>query len=183
MGRNKIKIEKKAVSQQFVTYSKRKAGIAKKAKELAILCDTDVLLLTISPKGTPDLVLGPKSNFEDVIKKFSDQSPNERHKKKRECLQALSKAFKSDKDHEVDVEQLMKLGIPETSPAIKSQQELFKLTREIQHAKNMLGPLQYIDEVYTIANIGLLISMEWHIEKLIRKNRIQKVHTFRMKIA
>jgi SRF-type transcription factor (DNA-binding and dimerisation domain) len=42
-----------------VTYNKRKNSIAKKAKELAILCDTDVLLLLFSPKGKADLTLGP----------------------------------------------------------------------------------------------------------------------------
>lgn len=61
MGRNKLKIQKLETSGgRQVTYSKRRMGIVKKAKELSILCDVDVLLVIFSTAGKPSLCLGEK---------------------------------------------------------------------------------------------------------------------------
>ncbi|KXG23502.1 hypothetical protein SORBI_3008G103500 [Sorghum bicolor] len=55
MGRGRGKVEVRridnSVSRQ-VTFSKRRRGLAKKARELAVLCDADVALLIFSDKGT-----------------------------------------------------------------------------------------------------------------------------------
>jgi len=59
MGRVKLKIKRlENNSGRQVTYSKRRAGILKKAKELSILCDIDIVLLMFSPTGKPTLCLG-----------------------------------------------------------------------------------------------------------------------------
>ncbi|KAL9328529.1 hypothetical protein ACSQ67_003532 [Phaseolus vulgaris] len=52
MGRGKIVIERidNSTSRQ-VTFSKRRKGLIKKAKELAILCDAQVGLLIFSSTG------------------------------------------------------------------------------------------------------------------------------------
>lgn len=54
MGRGRGKVEvrriENSVSRQ-VTFSKRRRGLAKKARELAVLCDADVALLIFSDKG------------------------------------------------------------------------------------------------------------------------------------
>lgn len=61
MGRVKLKIKRlENTSGRQVTYSKRRAGILKKAKELSILCDIDVVLLMFSPTGKPTLCLGER---------------------------------------------------------------------------------------------------------------------------
>jgi phosphoribosyl-AMP cyclohydrolase len=61
MGRNKLKIQKlETTGGRQVTYSKRRTGIIKKARELSILCDVDVLLLIFSTTGKPSLCLGEK---------------------------------------------------------------------------------------------------------------------------
>lgn len=44
-------------------YSKRKIGILKKARELAVLCDTDLALLMFSPTGKPSLCVGQNKSF------------------------------------------------------------------------------------------------------------------------
>lgn len=52
MGRGKVelkKIEDKANRQ--VTFSKRRPGLIKKAKELSILCDVDVAVHIFSTRG------------------------------------------------------------------------------------------------------------------------------------
>ena len=61
MGRVKLKIKKlENSSGRQVTYSKRRSGILKKAKELSILCDIDLILLMFSPSGKPTVCIGEK---------------------------------------------------------------------------------------------------------------------------
>ncbi|KAM0824569.1 hypothetical protein ACQ4PT_070113 [Festuca glaucescens] len=61
MGRVKLKIKKlENSSGRQVTYSKRRSGILKKAKELSILCDIDLILLMFSPAGKPTICVGDK---------------------------------------------------------------------------------------------------------------------------
>jgi hypothetical protein len=54
MGRGRTEIRRigNAVSRQ-VTFGKRRAGLLKKANELAVLCDVDVGLLVFSDAGQP----------------------------------------------------------------------------------------------------------------------------------
>jgi hypothetical protein len=59
MGRRRLKIQRlECVKARQAKYSKRKIGILKKAKELAILCDIDLALLMFSPTGKPTLYVG-----------------------------------------------------------------------------------------------------------------------------
>lgn len=61
MGRVKLKIKRlESTSNRQITYSKRRNGILKKAKELSILCDIDLILLMFSPTGKPTLVRGER---------------------------------------------------------------------------------------------------------------------------
>uniref|UniRef100_A0ACD5X349 Uncharacterized protein n=1 Tax=Avena sativa TaxID=4498 RepID=A0ACD5X349_AVESA len=52
MGRGKIAIERieNTINRQ-VTFSKRRGGLIKKARELAILCDADLALIVFSSTG------------------------------------------------------------------------------------------------------------------------------------
>ena len=59
MGRRKLKIQRlESMKARQAKYSKRKTGLVKKAKELAILCDVDVALLLFSPTEKPTLFVG-----------------------------------------------------------------------------------------------------------------------------
>lgn len=61
MGRVKLKIKRlENSSNRHVTYSKRRTGILKKAKELSILCDIDIVLLMFSPTDKPTLFHGER---------------------------------------------------------------------------------------------------------------------------
>ncbi|XP_057497754.1 MADS-box transcription factor 23-like [Actinidia eriantha] len=52
MGRGKIEIKKiENANNRQVTFSKRRGGLVKKAKELAILCDAEVALIIFSSSG------------------------------------------------------------------------------------------------------------------------------------
>ncbi|KAK4804774.1 hypothetical protein SAY86_004591 [Trapa natans] len=103
MGRVKLKIKRLENSNsRHVTYSKRRNGILKKAKELSILCDIDILLLMYSPTGKATLFNGERSTIEEVITKFAQLTPQERAKRKIESLEVLKKTFKK-LDHDVNV--------------------------------------------------------------------------------
>ncbi|RXI08599.1 hypothetical protein DVH24_022743 [Malus domestica] len=59
MGRVKLKIKGlENTNGRQATYAKRKNGIMKKANELSILCDIDIVLLMFSPTGKPSLCNG-----------------------------------------------------------------------------------------------------------------------------
>ncbi|CAA6664537.1 unnamed protein product [Spirodela intermedia] len=110
MGRVKLKIKRlENTSGRQVTYSKRRAGILKKAKELSILCDIDIVLLMFSPLGNPHSALGSAdpslscSTIEEVVAKFAQLTPQERAKRKLESLEALKKTFKK-LDHDVNIQ-------------------------------------------------------------------------------
>ncbi|RID57985.1 hypothetical protein BRARA_F01317 [Brassica rapa] len=82
MGRVKLEIKRlESTGNRQVTYSKRKCGILKKAKELSILCDIDILLLMFSPTGKPTMLHGQHSCIEEVISKFAQLTPQERTKR------------------------------------------------------------------------------------------------------
>nr|KAJ0226359.1 hypothetical protein LSAT_V11C100040700 [Lactuca sativa] len=52
MGRGKIEIKKiENVSTRQVTFSKRRAGLLKKAHELSVLCDAEVAIIVFSNTG------------------------------------------------------------------------------------------------------------------------------------
>ncbi|XP_057952801.1 agamous-like MADS-box protein AGL65 isoform X2 [Malania oleifera] len=106
MGRVKLKIKRlESTSNRQVTYSKRRNGILKKARELSILCDIDIVLLMFSPTGKSTVFRGDRS-VEDVIAKFAQLTPQERAKRKLESLEVLRKTFKK-LDHDVNIEEFL----------------------------------------------------------------------------
>ncbi|CAM8986394.1 unnamed protein product [Rhodiola kirilowii] len=124
MGRVKLKIKRlESTSSRQVTYSKRRSGILKKAKELSILCDIDILLLMFSPTGRPTVFHGNKS-IEEVIEKFAQLTPQERTKRKLESLEALKKTFKK-LDHDVIIEDFL-------GGSAQTAEELAYQIREVQ---------------------------------------------------
>ena len=61
MGRVKLEIKTlENSSNRQSTYSKRKHGILKKAHELSVLCDVDLVLIMFSPGGKPAVCCGKR---------------------------------------------------------------------------------------------------------------------------
>ncbi|KAK8348706.1 hypothetical protein V6Z11_A06G097800 [Gossypium hirsutum] len=79
MGRRKLKIQRlEDMKARQAKYSKRKKGILKKAKELSILCDVEVVLLLSSPSGKRTFFVGqdpnpPRNKNVDILKLYEDQ--------------------------------------------------------------------------------------------------------------
>ncbi|XP_028753691.1 agamous-like MADS-box protein AGL65 isoform X2 [Neltuma alba] len=167
MGRVKLKIKKlESLSNRQVTFSKRKSGILKKAKELSILCDIEIALLMFSPTGKPILLQGERSNLEQVIQKFAQQSPQERAKRKLESLEALKKTFKK-LDHDVKIQDF--LG---------SSQQVEELTHHVRILQTQLAEahqrLSYWNNVEKINNVEHLRQMEDSLKESINRVRLHK---------
>ncbi|OMO67022.1 Transcription factor, MADS-box [Corchorus capsularis] len=80
MGRRtKQKLERlENMKARQAKYSKRKRGIVKKVKEIAVLCDVDVALLLISPTEKPTVVVGKDKDLSTVIERMSRMRLEER---------------------------------------------------------------------------------------------------------
>ncbi|WVZ50039.1 hypothetical protein U9M48_001337 [Paspalum notatum var. saurae] len=90
MGRVKLKIKKlENSSGRQVTYSKRRSGIVKKAKELAILCDIDLILLMFSPTEKPTIYMPDNRKIDHIIERYAQLTPQERAKRLRELSSHL----------------------------------------------------------------------------------------------
>ncbi|XP_023524860.1 agamous-like MADS-box protein AGL65 isoform X2 [Cucurbita pepo subsp. pepo] len=177
MGRVKLKIKKlESTGSRQVTYSKRRHGILKKARELAILCDIDILLLMFSPTGRPTLYQGERSNIEEVITKFSQLTPQERAKRKLESLEALKKTFKK-LDHDVNIKDFV------GSSSQDSEQEL---TNEVSILRDQIADshkrLSYWRNLDNTNNIEHLQKMEDLARESLNQMRLHKENVRRHQI-
>ncbi|TKY55080.1 MADS-box protein GGM13 [Spatholobus suberectus] len=167
MGRVKLKIKKlESISNRHVTYSKRKSGILKKAKELSILCDIDIVLLMFSPTGKPTLLQGEHSNIEELIAKFAQLSPQERAKRFAKLFdKALKKTFKK-LDHDVKIQDfLVMIRMQELSHQVRVLQA--QLTEVHQR-------LSYWNNLEKINNLEHLRQMEDSLQESINRVCLQK---------
>ncbi|KAL8044720.1 hypothetical protein ABFX02_08G063900 [Erythranthe guttata] len=80
MGRGKIVIERidNTTSRQ-VTFSKRRSGLLKKAKELSILCDAEVGLIIFSTTGKLYEFSGDNRSMKSIIDRYT-KAKEEHHK-------------------------------------------------------------------------------------------------------
>ncbi|MQM03195.1 hypothetical protein Taro_035971 [Colocasia esculenta] len=168
MGRVKLKIKKlENTSGRQVTYSKRRAGILKKAKELSILCDIDIVLLMFSPTGKPTLCLGERSNIEEVISKFAQLTPQERAKRKLESLEALKKTFKK-LDHDVNIQDFL-------GSSTQTIEELSNHSRLLQaQLSEVHKRLSYWTDPEKITNMEHIRSMEESLNESLNQIRARK---------
>ncbi|XP_050151818.1 agamous-like MADS-box protein AGL65 isoform X2 [Malus sylvestris] len=168
MGRVKLKIKKlESSGNRQVTFSKRRNGILKKAKELSILCDVDIVLLMFSPTGRPTLFQGERSNIEEIISKFAQLTPQERAKRKLESLEVLKKTFKK-LDHDVNVQDFMS----------SSSQTVQDLTHQVMVLQAQLTELHRRLSLWSdpdkVDNLEQLRQMEDMLKESINRTRLHK---------
>nr|XP_029118789.1 agamous-like MADS-box protein AGL65 isoform X5 [Elaeis guineensis] len=167
MGRVKLKIKKlENSSGRQVTYSKRRAGILKKAKELSILCDIDLVLLMFSPTGKPTLCVGDRSTIEEVVAKFAQLTPQERAKRKLESLEALKKTFKK-LDHDVNIQDFM--GSSQTVEHLTNH--LSSLQAQLSDVQKRLSYWTDPDKINNVDHIG---AMEQSLQESLSRIQVHK---------
>ncbi|KAL6344695.1 hypothetical protein AAG906_002601 [Vitis piasezkii] len=92
MGRRKLSIRRlQSGRERQAKYSQRKQGILRKANDLAVLCDTDVLLLMFSPTGKPCLTVGQNKNLLTVMERLASLSVDYREERAAYTLELLAK--------------------------------------------------------------------------------------------
>ncbi|KAG0449499.1 hypothetical protein HPP92_027258 [Vanilla planifolia] len=75
MGRGKIEIKKiENPTNRQVTYSKRRAGIMKKASELSVLCDAELSLIMFSSTGKFSEYCSPSTDTKSVYDRYQHVS-------------------------------------------------------------------------------------------------------------
>ncbi|XP_062111581.1 agamous-like MADS-box protein AGL30 isoform X2 [Humulus lupulus] len=150
MGRVKLKIKKlENTNGRQATYAKRKHGIMKKANELSILCDIDIILLMFSPTGKPSLCSGKRS-IEEVISKFAQLTPQERAKRKLESLEALKKTFKK-LDHDVNIQEFLGTG-SQTIEELSNKATLFQT--QLSEIHKRLSYWTNPDKIDSVEHLG-----------------------------
>jgi hypothetical protein len=71
MGRNKIKIEKiKSERNRNITFIKRKKGLIKKAMELSLLCDAEILVAIVSKDNEQLSLFCSDESVENFLLKY-----------------------------------------------------------------------------------------------------------------
>ncbi|KAI4329629.1 hypothetical protein MLD38_027996 [Melastoma candidum] len=168
MGRVKLKIKRlESSGNRQVTYSKRRLGILKKAKELSILCDIDIILLMFSPTGKATLFHGERSNVEAVMTKFAQLTPQERAKRKLESLEALKKTFKK-LDHDVNIQDFLGAS---TQTAEEMANQVRLLQSQLMETRNRLS---YWSNPGQIDDVEQLRQMEDSLRESISSIHQQK---------
>ncbi|KAK4261078.1 hypothetical protein QN277_004128 [Acacia crassicarpa] len=168
MGRVKLKIKRlENTNRRQATYAKRRNGIMKKALELSILCDIDIILLMFSPTGKPALCRGRRSNIEEVITKFAQLTRQERAKRKLEGLEALKKTFKK-LDHDVNVQEFLGTSAQTVEDLKNNATSLRTRISEI-HTR-----LSHWVELDKINNAEQLEQMEKSLRESINQLRLHK---------
>ncbi|XP_018481146.2 agamous-like MADS-box protein AGL30 [Raphanus sativus] len=170
MGRVKLKIKKIENSAgRQATFAKRKNGILKKASELSVLCDVDLVLLMFSPAGKPSLCCASRSGVEEVIAKFSQVTPDERAKRKIEALETLKKTFQK-LDHHVNIRDFISSSNPTTEDLSTQARILQDRISEIH------GRLRFWTEPDKINNVEDLGQLEISIRQSLDQLRAHKEH-------
>ncbi|XP_026443089.1 MADS-box transcription factor 16-like [Papaver somniferum] len=88
MGRGKIEI--KFIENPFnrqITYSKRKSGILKKARELTILCNAQVCLIMFSKSGKIAEYISPSTTLKDFLDRYQRKTNTDLWEAQYEALQ------------------------------------------------------------------------------------------------
>nr|QOC69189.1 MADS transcription factor AP3-2 [Oxygraphis glacialis] len=100
MGRGKIEIKRiENDTNRQVTYSKRRAGILKKAQELTVLCDAKVALLMFSANNNKvSEYVSPGTSLKEVYNKYQESAKVALWDSEFKRLQELLKKLKDTND-------------------------------------------------------------------------------------
>ncbi|KAK4774466.1 hypothetical protein SAY86_009401 [Trapa natans] len=99
MGRGKIEIKRiENSSNRQVTYSKRRNGIIKKAKEISVLCDAKVSLIIYTSSGKMHSYCSHSTTLADILEQYHRLSGKRLWDAKHENLSNEVDRFKKEND-------------------------------------------------------------------------------------
>ncbi|KAL8166128.1 hypothetical protein V2J09_007627 [Rumex salicifolius] len=108
MGRGKIEIKRiENSNNRQVTYSKRRAGIIKKAKEITVLCDAKVSLVIIGSSGKMHEFCSPNTSVPEILLKYQNLSGQRLWDDKHEDLSnEIDRVKKENGDLQIELRHL-----------------------------------------------------------------------------
>ncbi|KAK4435779.1 Floral homeotic protein GLOBOSA [Sesamum alatum] len=99
MGRGKIEIKRiENSSNRQVTYSKRRNGIMKKAKEISVLCDAQVSVIIFASSGKMHEFCSPSTTLVDMLDQYHKLSGKRLWDAKHEHLDNEINRVKKEND-------------------------------------------------------------------------------------
>ncbi|XP_022928594.1 MADS-box transcription factor 23-like [Cucurbita moschata] len=133
MGRGRVEIKKiENINSRQVTFSKRRNGLMKKAKELSVLCDAEVAIVVFSSTGR--LYEFSSTSMEHTLSRYRGQGMELDFP--RETLDHPTQVPPSDSDAKSSEDEFVKLKL--TYMQMRGQ-ELDSLSfRELQNLENQL---------------------------------------------
>ncbi|KAJ4708903.1 MADS-box protein [Melia azedarach] len=166
MGRRKLRIRRlESMKARQTKYSKRKIGLLKKAKELAVLCDTDLSLLMFSPTGRPSLYVGQNNDLSTVLERLSKLSIEDREERRGYTMKLLKKIYANS---EVDPRNFSL----DRKDVLKVQEDhLRELKEKLSEKSRILREWKNPHNVKDLAQINI---MEEHLIGSLNKIRIKK---------
>ncbi|GAV61879.1 SRF-TF domain-containing protein/K-box domain-containing protein, partial [Cephalotus follicularis] len=100
MGRGKIEIKRiENSSNRQVTYSKRRNGIIKKAKEITVLCEAKVSLVIFNNTGKMNEYCSPDTTVIDILEEYHKLSGKRLWDAKHENLNNEIERIKKENDN------------------------------------------------------------------------------------
>nr|BAT57270.1 MADS-box transcription factor [Trillium camschatcense] len=101
MGRGKIEIKRiENATNRQVTFSKRKNGIIKKAREISVLCESIVSVVIFSSSGKMSEYCSPTFSLSQILEKYQQDSGKEKlWDAKHENLSAEIDRIKKENDN------------------------------------------------------------------------------------
>ncbi|KAG8068615.1 hypothetical protein GUJ93_ZPchr0005g15081 [Zizania palustris] len=100
MGRGKIEIKRiENSTNRQVTFSKRRAGILKKAREIGVLCDAQVGVVIFSSAGKLYDYCSPKTTLSRILEKYQTNSGKILWDEKHKRLSAEIDRIKKENDN------------------------------------------------------------------------------------
>ncbi|CAA6660404.1 unnamed protein product [Spirodela intermedia] len=118
MGRGKIEIKRiENSTNRQVTYSKRKNGIIKKAKEISILCNAKVYLVVFSSSGKMAEFCSDSTTLPSMLEEYQKHSGKKIWGAKHERLNAEIERIKKENDNmQIELRHLKGEDITPLSP-------------------------------------------------------------------
>nr|ACR16043.1 GLOBOSA-like MADS-box transcription factor [Hypoxis villosa] len=100
MGRGKIEIKRiENPTNRQVTFSKRRHGIIKKAREISVLCDAQVSLVIFSSLGRISEFCSPATSLPKILEKYQTNSGKKLWDAKHENLSMEIDRIKKENDN------------------------------------------------------------------------------------
>ncbi|KAH7574459.1 hypothetical protein JRO89_XS03G0299000 [Xanthoceras sorbifolium] len=166
MGRNRLIIKRlNNPKARQTTYSKRKIGILKKAKELSVMCDVDLALIMFSPSGIPTLFVGQNKRLHGVMERLLKMSIENREKRRNYTVKLLKKMYNNTeinpRNFSLDKAEFLKF----------QQDQLRELNEKIAHKTKILSEWKNPQK---INNLNQIQIMQNHLAASLNNIRAKK---------